>query len=139
MVGRFRFALERWDLQCHSSHVAQLWSLGGFARMETKYYTVTEAQRILHDATLSHTGDKVIAAHSLMHVCEHDLTVTIDDMLRCLDYGGTIATVGARCLYVRTGRDGLGWRSAGSNDLPYVMDRADWERYLHEHYQKPAA
>jgi len=28
VVGRIRFALERWDLQRHSSHVAQLFSLG---------------------------------------------------------------------------------------------------------------
>ena len=30
MVGRSRFALERLDLPRHSSHVAQLFSLGGF-------------------------------------------------------------------------------------------------------------
>jgi len=53
-------------------------------------------------------------------------------MLRCLDYGGTIAEMGARCLYVRTGRDGLGWTSASGWPLPFVVDRADWERYLRE-------
>ena len=29
MGGRFSFALERFDSPRHSSHVAQLWSLGG--------------------------------------------------------------------------------------------------------------
>jgi hypothetical protein len=107
--------------------------------METKYYTVAEAQRILHAPKIEDTATTVIAAHSLMQVCEHDLTVTIDDMLRCLDYGGTIATVGARCLYIRTGRDGLGALGGPPPGKRYIMDRADWERYLHEHYQKPAA
>jgi hypothetical protein len=119
--------------------VAQLFSLGGFERMDTKYYTVAEAQRILHAPKIEHTATTVIAAHSLMQVCEHDITVTIDDMLRCLDYGGTIATVGARCLYVRTGRDGHCWTSGPPKGKTYVTDRADWERYLHEHCQKPAA
>jgi hypothetical protein len=31
VVGRIRFALERFASQRHSSHVAQLWSLGHFA------------------------------------------------------------------------------------------------------------
>ena len=119
--------------------MAQLFSLGGFARMDTKYLSVAEAQRILHRPELLHGAAQVIAAHSLMQVCEHDLTVTIDDMLRCLDYGGTIATVGARCLYVRTGRDGHGWTPGAPKGKTYVTDRADWERYLHEHYQKSAA
>jgi len=113
--------------------------LGGFERMDVKYFTVPEAQRILHSPKIEHTATTVIAAHSLMQGCEHDLTVTIDDMLRCLDYGGTIATVGARCLYVRTGRDGHGWTSGAPKGKTYVTDRADWERYLHEHYETPAA
>jgi hypothetical protein len=93
--------------------------------MGIKHYTVAEAQRILHHPDLLYGAAQVVAAHSLMQACEHDLTVTI-------------ATVGARCLYVRTGRDGLGWSPGGSNGLPYIIDRADWEVYLHEHYQKPA-
>jgi hypothetical protein len=118
---------------------AQLLSLGGFALMTEKYFTVTEAKRILHAPKIEHTAATVIAAHSLMQVCEHDPTVTIDDMLRCLDYRGTIATVGARCLYVRTGRDGLGWTPGAPNGKTFVTERADWETYLHERNQKPAA
>ena len=75
-----------------------------------------------------------MAAAVLMEECEHDPQVTFADMLRCLDYGGTIAEMGARCLYVRTGRDGLGWEHAGANGLPFVVNRRDWELYLHEHY-----
>jgi len=95
---------------------------------------VPEAKRIIHDPEITHRGDKVWAAASLMENCERDPRVTFDDMLRCLDYGGTIASMGARCLYVRTGRDGLGWANAGSNGLPFVMDRSDWERYLREQH-----
>ena len=36
MVGRIRFALERFASPRHRSHVAQLWSLGHFAHDETK-------------------------------------------------------------------------------------------------------
>jgi hypothetical protein len=101
--------------------------------MAERIYTVAEAKRILHDSGLVHTAATVFAAHTLMEACEHDPEVTIADMLRCLDYRGTIAEVGARCLYVRTGRDGLGRASAGSNGLPFVVDRADWEKYLQGH------
>ena len=98
------------------------------------FLSVPEAQRLIHDPELTHGSRKVMAAATLMEYCEHDLQITLDDMLRCLDYGGTIATMGARCLYVRTGRDGLGWAHAGSNGLPFVVDRTDWESYLREHY-----
>jgi hypothetical protein len=107
--------------------------------MPIRKRTVAEAKAVIHDPELCHSAEKVIAAHTLMEACEHDLEVTIDDMLRCLDYGGTIATVGARCLYVRTGRDGLGWTTASGWPLPYVVDRADWEKYLREHHSHNAA
>jgi hypothetical protein len=67
-----------------------------------------------------------------MEACENNPQITFADMLRCLDYGGTIAEIGARCLYVRTGRDGLHWSPAGSNDLPFIVDRENWEKYLRE-------
>jgi len=98
--------------------------------------TVTEAQRIIHDPELRHSAAKIFAAARLSESCEHDSHISFADMLRCLDYGGTIAEMGARCLYVRTGRDGLGHADAGSNGLPYVVDRADWESYLRQHYPK---
>jgi hypothetical protein len=107
--------------------------------MRVEYYTVAEAKRILHAPKIEHTAKTVIAAHSLMQVCEHDPEVAFADMLRCLDYGGTIATVGARCLYVRTGRDGHGWTPGTPKGKTYVTNRADWEAYLHEHFPESAA
>ena len=92
--------------------------------------SVPEALRLIRDPELTHGGLKMFAAATLMDYCEDDLQITLDDMLRCLDYGGTIAEFGARCLYVRTGRDGLGWEPGD----PFVVDRADWERYLREHH-----
>jgi hypothetical protein len=103
------------------------------------FFHVPEAQRLIHDPEITHGSRKVMAAATLMEYCEHDLKITFDDMLRCLDYGGTIAEMGARCLYVRTGRDGLGWTSASGWPLPFVVDRADWERYLREHHSYNAA
>lgn len=99
--------------------------------------SIPEAKRIIHDPEITHRGDKIWAAASLMQNCERDPQVTFDDMLRCLDYGGTIAEMGARCLYVRTGRDGIGWANAGSNGLPFITDRSDWEHYLRERLHTP--
>ena len=66
--------------------------------MAIKHPTVAEAKRIIHAPELTHTAEKVIAAHTLMEACEHNPEITIEDMLRCLDYSGAIAEVGARCL-----------------------------------------
>jgi hypothetical protein len=90
--------------------------------------TVAEAQRIIHDPELCHSMTKFMAAQALVEACEHDPNVTVEDMLRCLDYGGVIAETGARCLYVRTGRDGLGWKTGDR----FVVERADWETYLRD-------
>jgi hypothetical protein len=95
---------------------------------------VPEARRRIHDPELTHGASKALAAGTLMEHCEHDMSITFHDMLRCLDYGGTIATIGARCLYVRTGRDALGWKTASGCGFPFVTDRADWESYLREHH-----
>ena len=105
-------------------------------RIDPSLPTVPEAQRVIHDLELCHSMTKIMASYALLESCEHDSNVTIKDMLRCLDYGGVIAEDGARCLYVRTGRDGLGWKSAGWNDLPYVVKRADWEAYLRDNFPK---
>jgi hypothetical protein len=96
--------------------------------------SVPEAQRLIHDPELTHGKNKGFAAGTLMENCEHDMRITFDDMLRCLDYGGTIANIGARCLYVRTGREGLGWKTASGCGFSFVTDRADWESYLREHH-----
>src|SRR6266700_2472041 len=107
--------------------------------LTTVRLTVAEARRIIRDDKLTHSGGKVFAAATLMEGCEDVSEITFEDMLRCLDYGGTIAEMGARCLYVRTGRDGLGWRDAGSNGLPYIVSRTDWEAYLRDNQFHPVS
>ena len=65
-----------------------------------------------------------------MENLENDSTINVDDGLALLDHPGVIAEVGARILYVRTGRDGLGWDMAGENGLPFCDDKSDWLTYL---------
>lgn len=80
-----------------------------------------------------HSSDRVFAANTLMEACDDPELVDFPEMLRCLEFGGVIAEFGARCLYVRTGRDGLGWNHAGSDGRPFIVDRANWLAYLSEH------
>ncbi len=72
----------------------------------------------------------VMAANTLMENCETDPAINIDDGLACLDHPGVVAEMGARILYVLTGRDGLGWHGAGYNDLPFHVDKKNWLAYL---------
>jgi hypothetical protein len=107
--------------------------------MSSLHYPVVDAQRIIHDPELNHSFEKCVAAFSLAEVCEHDKAVKFADMLRCLDYGGVIAEAGARCLYLRTGRDRTGQTPAGSNQMPFIIDRTDWESYLRKYYPNDVA
>src|SRR3954451_5097881 len=102
--------------------------------MSTRPIDVAEARRIINDRRLPRSGDEGIAAAILMEHCEHDLQITFEDMLRCLDYGGVIAEMGARCLYIRTGRDGVGSSPAWLKGVPFIVHRSDWETYLREHH-----
>ena len=105
---------------------------------------INMARRIFQDPTASRKQLE-LAGSLLLDACKRESSVvgqsevSIQDMLRCLDFGGMVAEYGARCLYIRTGRDGVGWSRAESKGLPFIVDRADWERYLHEHYSKSAA
>jgi hypothetical protein len=92
--------------------------------------SIAEAKQIIKEGRPRHSNAKLaIAAHKMMDACRRETgEVTISDAFRCLEYNGAIATFGARCLYVLTGRDGLGWNSG-----PFVWDRADWESYLQKH------
>lgn len=82
---------------------------------------------IRRDGWVGREADICFGAATLMHHCE-DERVTIGDMLRCLDIPGAVAEFGARCLYVRTGRDSLGWDTAIDRD--FITSRENWERYL---------
>jgi hypothetical protein len=44
VVGRIRFALERFALPRHSSHVAQLWSLGDFVHYAQMVYKTSNTE-----------------------------------------------------------------------------------------------
>lgn len=71
-----------------------------------------------------------MAANTLMENCEIDPAITVDDGLACLDHGGVVSEMGARILYVLTGRDDLGWHGAGYNELPFHVDKQNWLDYL---------
>jgi hypothetical protein len=114
--------------------VCRVAELGSLGHMSAPLPTVAEAQRIIHDSELCHSMTKFMAAQALLEACERDPKVTLKDLLRCLDYGGVIAETGARSLYVRTGRDGRRWGASDPEDLPFIVDRADWEIYLREHH-----
>jgi hypothetical protein len=82
----------------------------------------------------SGTGIELVeAAATLMENCESDPSIRLEDAIACLDYPGVVAEFGARILYARTGRDGLGWQHAGSNGLPFCVDKAEWLAYLDRH------
>ena len=70
------------------------------------------------------------AAFTLMDNLREGQSVTEDDGLSLLEYPGVIAEVGARILYVLTGRDDLGWNNARSNGLPYCVNKTEWLEYL---------
>ena len=74
--------------------------------------------------------DLLHAANTLMENCETDPSITIDDGLACLDRGGLVTEMGARILYVLTGRDGLHRRGAGYKGLPFHTDKSNWLAYI---------
>lgn len=82
---------------------------------------------IRRDGWVGRESEICFGAATLMEHCE-DERVTIADMLRCLDIPGVVAEFGARCLYVRTGRDSLGWDTAIGRE--FITSREDWEGYL---------
>jgi hypothetical protein len=97
--------------------------------MDQEDVVFDEALRILRstDPFAGISVDVLMAAGDLvMRHCQ-DSRFTLDDMLRCLDFGGVTAEYGARGLYVRTGRDGIGW-GAPNGDI--CVNRSDWESYL---------
>lgn len=101
------------------------------SRNSLEQLSVSKAKQFIKEGRPRHSyGELAFAAYRLMEVCRQETgEVTISDAFRCVEYGGAVATAGARCLYVLTGRDGLGWNAG-----PFIWDRADWESYLQKHH-----
>ncbi len=73
--------------------------------------------------------------------CEVDDRITVKDGLSCLKLhgrSGVVAEMGARILYLLTGRDGYGRHHAGYRSLPFITDYDDWMEYLRSHYVEHA-
>ena len=92
--------------------------------------SILACKATIHGDGNSAECELVEAAFTLLDNLENDPTISVDDGLALLDHPGIIAAVGARILYVRTGRDGLGWGMAGENGLPFCVDKSDWLAYL---------
>ena len=94
--------------------------------------SVVEAKQAMREGrVLPGRGSLIIAAVKIFDACEKETgEVTIGDAFRCVERGGCIASLGARCLYVLTGRDGIGWGPV----WPYIMDRENWKSYLEKHH-----
>jgi hypothetical protein len=94
--------------------------------------TIEEARALLFasDPKERWTMELLAAANAIIRACENPEKVSFDDMLRCLDFPGVTAEIGARCLYVRTGRDGVGWKPAPTDGVPFSTSKEDWLGYL---------
>ena len=57
--------------------------------------TVAEARCIIHDPNPTRPGDKIVAAATLVEAWEDPSQVSLDDLLRCLDYPGATAEIRA--------------------------------------------
>jgi hypothetical protein len=75
--------------------------------------SVAEAKKIIKEGRQGPRPKKLsIAAVKLYDACRRETgEMTIDDAFGCVEYGGHVATLGARILYVLTARDGLGWNA----------------------------
>lgn len=99
--------------------------------MKSERPSISECKSVVRQRNWAENQTELLmAANALMENCENDATITVDDGLACLDQGGVVAEMGARILYLLTGRDGLGWHHAGYNDLPFHVDKQNWLDYL---------
>jgi hypothetical protein len=96
--------------------------------------SVAEALAVIRQGGWPHGNSLALlnAANIVMEMCEHDDSITLSDMLRLLDHPDSISgEMGARALYVRTGRDNLGWKTP-DNVEAFVTDKIDWIKWLSE-------
>jgi hypothetical protein len=96
--------------------------------------SVAEALAVIRQGSWPHGNSLTLsdAAYTVMKMCEHDDSITVSDMLRLLDHPDSISgEMGARALYVRTGRDNLGWKTP-DNIEAFVTDKLDWIKWLSE-------
>lgn len=94
--------------------------------------SVADALMVIREGGLECYGYIALlyAATTVMDLAEHDETITIADILRLLDYPNSLfAQMGARALYVRTGRDNLGWKTPDHWDQ-ILTDRDEWTKWL---------
>jgi hypothetical protein len=102
------------------------------AKMKTSIPSLVEARKILFasDPMKEPAFEVLAAADVLMRASESSEKGIVDVLLRCLEFRGVVAECGARGLYVRTGRDGVGWKPALSEGLPFSTSKEDWLDYL---------
>ena len=103
-------------------------------KLPSSALTIEEARTRLFaaDPKKKWTLELIEAGDTMMKACEDSEKVRFEDMLRCLEFPGIVAEFGARCLYVRTGRDGVGWKPALAGGLPFSTSKEDWIPYLRE-------
>jgi hypothetical protein len=100
-----------------------------------EFPTLADAKTVIFGSipSVPPTWDIVKECEVLTKACEDPEKLSLEEMLRCLDFPGLIAEHGARFLYVRTGRDNLGWRHAGADGIPFSTAKEDWTAYLKTH------
>ena len=96
--------------------------------------SIAECKAIIRSRGWSENNSElVIAAATLMENCETEPDVSVDDGLECLNHAGVVAEMGARILYVLTGRDEYGWHGAGYKGLAFHTGKQNWLDYLAQH------
>jgi hypothetical protein len=75
----------------------------------------------------------VEATGVLLEACRSHNSVDQHKLLLLLEYKGIIAECAARCLYVQTGRDSLGWNIPKDFLEKFDLDRKSWQEYLNAH------
>ena len=78
---------------------------------------------------IGNESEIVMAAATLMNCCENDDRIKIGDMLALLDFPGAVREFGARCLFVRTGRNNVGWTTKFGPE-GFIVEKSNWIEWL---------